>query len=184
MKVIGVIAAVAAIVGLTAMAIVPSVQATAQVMAEAQTQASARDGTEVNIRIDIDSVRQDLSVLASISHELRTEQGRCISKWKLDKVADTVIVRLEALAPMEIAWSDSLSIAIYSVRKPDGSFGRWECGGNPPLHTHLTINGDGPFMPSDLDMRSLDEIGAPFGVVLGVTDDGRMRPVVYGLGRK
>jgi hypothetical protein len=135
------------------------------------------------IRLNTDSLRQDFDILASNSHDLRIEQARCIVRWAEDTKPDgTLVITPLEFGPEEMAYADSMTVYGYGKwNKQRGVVEHTMCGDTlPTIHTHLTINGEGPFLESEMDSASLAKSKAPFGVVLGVGDDHMMGAWVYG----
>lgn len=126
-------------------------------------------------RLNVDSVVADLQQLAGVAHAYRQEGMRCVLRFSVEQSGGDTLVSLKQIGPAELAWSDSVSIRVYKSRNAAGEMVSQTCGDSlPVMHTHLTINGSGPFGESAQDQRSLDASRAPFGIIVGVTDSGSM----------
>lgn len=134
------------------------------------------------IRLNTDSVISELSVMAAITHQLHTEQSRCITRWRMERNNGRLTISVLALGPAEVAAADSVQIWFYPARVAwDTSFVPRVCGDSlPDVHSHIVNNGY-LFVPSDIDSATAARHPAPFRLLMSVIDSSRMSVRVYGV---
>lgn len=134
------------------------------------------------VHLHTDSVRKELSVMATVSYHLRREQSRCVTRWRMERTGGELHITLLALGPSEVAWSDSLNVAFYPTRTSwDSTFATRVCSDSlPDIHSHIVDNGM-LYDPSEVDMETAQRSPALFRFLMSVPDSANYRLTLYGM---